>query len=578
MSFPSAMASRSSTSGVVSAGDQSYRKNSSPTSDQQGKPMSFPLLYRYLHLHSFTEEELSSVFDRIHEELVHESEQFSTTEDNWIDSRHVQAFLVSSNSVNNAQIAESEAARIIQLLASDIVSNKTVRQSAEEAKKVRVAKAEFIKVILDRATSVDWKRTIPIGVSMLLVGASVGVVIPAMPFVVESLGLSTGQYGIVVSAFGLAKMFGNVPAAVGVERHGRKPYMTYSLALLAAGVGGIGFASSFEELYFCRLLTGLGVAALSTGGIMILADISTPLNRASTMAPVMSAFSAGAALGPALGGFLVDNVGLQSTFLFVGLSYLGVAAVNRALLVETRIPPLNAEAIQKTPLGVSARQALGQLVPLLHDPTVRSIVFMNCMYWVALAGAQMTLLPLLLTDVNRPFAMSATHLGSVYMGMSLVQIVGTPLFAHAIDRIGKAPAIVTGCTLISASMATLPHCTDLSSLACTLGVWSVGSSMLSTAPVSLISDRVSDEKRAQAIALLRTGGDLGLLVGAASIGAISDFTGSLDVAFHSSASVLAAATSWFAIRQFLRADSVTEIPAEVTAVVPTEPTTRSRNT
>jgi MFS family permease len=36
------------------------------------------------------------------------------------------------------------------------------------------------------------------------------------------------------------------------------------MIVISLGVGGVGFASGFEHLYICRLLTGLGVAALST--------------------------------------------------------------------------------------------------------------------------------------------------------------------------------------------------------------------------------------------------------------------------------------------------------------------------
>jgi hypothetical protein len=119
-----------------------------------------------------------------------------------------------------------------------------------------LTKHQFTTRITELATAVDFKSTLPIISSMLLVGLSVGVVSPAMPFVVVEVGLSSSEFGLIVSAFGLAKMMGNIPSAIAVERHGRKPYMTYSLAVVAAGTGGIGLSSSFEELYVCRLLTG----------------------------------------------------------------------------------------------------------------------------------------------------------------------------------------------------------------------------------------------------------------------------------------------------------------------------------
>ena len=380
-----------------------------------------------------------------------------------------------------------------------------------------------------------------------------------MPFIVQELEISSSEFGLVVSAFGLAKMLGNVPSAIGVERHGRKPYMTYSLGLISLGVAGIGFASSFEELYVCRLLTGLGVAALSTGGTLMMTDTSTPLNRATTIAPIMSAFSAGTALGPALGGLLVDTVGLHSTFYLTGGCFMGVAALNRIIMQETQPKPIvfpwQEPRTQSTAgndsIMMATHKALAQWTPLLKNRGIKSVLIMNGMYWVALAGGQMTLLPLILTDANG-LAMTATQVGQVYAAMSLIHIVGNPVFAKIADRVGKAPAILAGCGLVSASMAGLSVCETYTDLTLALGTWAIGSSMLSTAPVAYISDKVSNAERAQALALLRTCGDVGFLVGASSIGMLADYTG-LDGAMQCSAGVLATATMWFATRHNITA-------------------------
>lgn len=331
--------------------------------------------------------------------------------------------------------------------------------------------------------------------------------------------------------------------------------------MIALGVGGIGLATSFEHLVACRLLTGMGVAALSTAATLSIADVSTPRNRASTMAPIMSAFAAGTALGPALGGFLADSIGIQPTFYLVGVSYIGLTAVNYFLLQETKASPIifpwqqqeqqsTSTMSSSTSVGEAIKDAVGQWAPLMRNETVRNVVVMNGFYWVALAGSQMTLLPLMLTDPSG-LAMSATGVGSVYMGMSAVQVFGNPILARFVDRLGKGPAIAGGSSLIALSMAMLPMCTDMYQLAGTLGVWATGSTMLSTAPVAYISDTVDDEKRAQAIALLRTSGDVGFLLGATGVGALADWTGDMAVAMQTSAGLLFTATGWFVTRQFL---------------------------
>jgi MFS family permease len=175
-------------------------------------------------------------------------------------------------------------------------------------------------------------------------------------------------------------------------------------------------------------------------------------------------------------------------------------------------------------------------------------MIMNMLYWAALAGSQMTLLPLILTAQDG-LAMSATQVGHAYMGMSLVQIIGNPVFAQAADRFGKAPAIIAGCTLISGSMVGLTFCEDFTHLAGALGVWATGSSILSTAPVAYVSDKVRESQRAQALALLRTLGDVGFLVGAMSSGAFADWVGSLEAAMQVGAGFLFTGTLWFATRQ-----------------------------
>ena len=58
------------------------------------------------------------------------------------------------------------------------------------------------------------------------------------------------------------------------------------------------------------------------------------------------------------------------------------------------------ELLQADQTGIkdAFQKALGQCVPLLSEAPVRNVCIMNAFYWVALAGSQMTLLPLILTN------------------------------------------------------------------------------------------------------------------------------------------------------------------------------------
>ena len=555
------------------------------------------ILFQYLQLKQFTKVEMNQVFDKV----LANATKSPDSEGNTSDENHSQHHhhhhqpidLPSVGCINHYSMSAFLLDRIRQInyqqqqrLAleydlddqdgqmmnekmisyADMESRRIMRllsNSNEMNHEVKMTRDEFCDKIEALATELDISRTIPISASMLLVGSSVGVIIPVMPYVVQNLGISAGEYGIIVSSFALAKLFANVPAAVFVEKHGRKPFLVYSLVVVGLGVGGISLASEWEHLVVCRTLTGVGVSLLSTAATLSIADCSTPLNRARTMAPMMSAFAAGTALGPALGGLLADTIGINSTFAAVGATYFGLTFINKVVLSETqlaseidRIFPWNEGLKRREKIkhhtrddyATSMQTAVSQWTPLWKNTKVRHVVMMNGFYWFSLSGAQMTLLPLILTD-QAGLAMSASQVGYVYMIMSLVQVLANPFLGYLIDKMGKVPGIVGGCGLLSLSMFTLPFCTEFDQVASTLGFWALGSTMLSTAPTSYVSDNVQDNKRAQALALLRTAGDVGFFCGAVTMGNAADLIG-IDVSVEVSSALLLSATGWFGLRRW----------------------------
>lgn len=76
--------------------------------------------------------------------------------------------------------------------------------------------------------------------------------------------MTSTHYGLVISSFAFSKMMGNVPSAILVERHGRKPYLVHSLWLVGLGAAGMGIADTWIQLSLCRMTVGMGVAALTT--------------------------------------------------------------------------------------------------------------------------------------------------------------------------------------------------------------------------------------------------------------------------------------------------------------------------
>ena len=66
--------------------------------------------------------------------------------------------------------------------------------------------------------------------------------------------------------------------------------------------------------------------------------------------------------------------------------------------------------------------------------------------------------------------------------------------------------------------------------------------------MAAISDAVDDSQRSQAIALLRTAGDVGYLCGAISAGLAADMAGDVGLAMQGGSAILMGSTAWFGVK------------------------------
>lgn len=113
--------------------------------------------------------------------------------------------------------------------------------------------------------------------------------------------------------------------------------------------------------------------------------------------------------------------------------------------------------------------------------------------------------------------------------------------------------MLTGCGLLATSMLTMPYCIDTTTQLIPLALLplALGSTMMSATPNALIADVTSTETRAQALSLLRTAGDLGLLAGATCSGVLASVY-SIETALQCNGVITSAALLWFAGRNWHR--------------------------
>lgn len=148
--------------------------------------------------------------------------------------------------------------------------------------------------------------------------------------------VSTNALSWVLSAYTLAFAALLVPAGRLADRWGRKAVFLGGLALFTVASAACGLAPTAGLLIAARVLQAVGAAAITPTSLALVLR-ATPPERVPIAVAVWGSMGAvAAALGPTLGGLLVDAAGWRSVF-FVNLPVCAIAIfAGRRILVESR--------------------------------------------------------------------------------------------------------------------------------------------------------------------------------------------------------------------------------------------------
>lgn len=157
-----------------------------------------------------------------------------------------------------------------------------------------------------------------------------GIVIPILPFLSPQLGASKIDIALIIVTYAAcAGIFGPFWGRLS-DRRGRKTVIMICLAGAALSYVMLGMASELWMIFVARGFAGVMAGNFGVASAMM-ADITSPENRAKGMGLIGAAFGLGMVLGPLLGGLLAGDSGsfaLPCIFAgFMSIVAIGAAAV-----------------------------------------------------------------------------------------------------------------------------------------------------------------------------------------------------------------------------------------------------------
>ena len=348
-----------------------------------------------------------------------------------------------------------------------------------------------------------------------------GIMSPVIPLLAREFGVSVAAIGFVVSAFGVSRLFLNVPSGIIGERFGRRLLMTTGLMLNALGLVLTGTANSVFVMATWRFVSGAGSAMYMTGAMSYVADISTHRNRGQLMSFQQGSLLLGTSLGPAVGGFIADALGLRWPF-FVA----GILSVMAALWIVTRLPEPRKEPRETFPEKGPAEKAVHQsfwdfriMGKLLANPTFVLVSLFTMMVFFTRSGSRQTILPLL--AVERA-GMSATQLGFLFTFMTIINLCLVLPAGALTDRFGRKAVIMPGALCSVAGLSIFAWAGNSALFFAGGALLGLGTGLIGPAPAAYAGDLAPPGKTGVTMGLYRTFGDVGLIVGPILLGFVAD--------------------------------------------------------
>jgi MFS transporter, DHA2 family, multidrug resistance protein len=206
-----------------------------------------------------------------------------------------------------------------------------------------------------RAGSREWLGLAVLALPTLLVTMDLSVLFLAVPKLTRDLAPSSAQLLWITDIYGFLIAGSLVTMGALGDRVGRRRVLLAGGATFAAGSLLAAFSSSPEMLIAARALLGVAGGALAPSSLALIRDLFQDERQRTTAIGIwISCFAAGAAIGPLLGGVLLEHFWWGSVFL-PNVPVMGLLlALGPRLLPESRDPAGGGLDLLSAALAVSA--------------------------------------------------------------------------------------------------------------------------------------------------------------------------------------------------------------------------------
>jgi len=341
-----------------------------------------------------------------------------------------------------------------------------------------------------------------------------GIIIPLLPFYVESFQAGPTALGILIASFAVMQFFFSPLIGSASDKFGRKPILLFSLFISLISFTLFSFANSYLILLLSRIIAG--IATERAVAQAYIADVTDKKTRAKELGKIGAGLGAGFILGPAIGGVL-------STF---GFSVPGYAAmlltITNIIFVFYFLPESNRiknNLVKKTKSTLSYGQGiLKTLRTPLFGPTLLILFIITFAF-----SAIPVIVPILTIEFYNFSSLELSYL-FIYIGLIQIFLQGF-LIGKLVARVGEEKLIIAGPMLMGIGIFLMPIFESVYLFFVASALMAVGFGMVNTAIPALISKKTQLEEQGRVLGVAGSVVSIANIPGPLLGGLIIDFLG-----------------------------------------------------
>ncbi|MEO0837923.1 MAG: MFS transporter [Cyanobacteria bacterium J06643_5] len=337
--------------------------------------------------------------------------------------------------------------------------------------------------------------------------ASLASLLPTLPLYIEDIGATKQQIGFVMGSFAIGLLLFRPLLGQLADKRGRK--IVLIIGLLSAAIAPIGynFVQSVSLLVVIRAFHGISIAAFSTAFLALVADIAPVENRGELIGYMSLVNPIGMAVGPAIGGYLMEIYGYTALFL------LSTILACFGLLFS--LPIINPIVeVQEQVINSDSSFWLKLLAPRIRIPAILLLIIGLTL------GNLHTFVALFIKSVE-----ANLNPGLFYTVVAIASFCSRLFSGRASDKFGRGLFITLSLICYTLAMLILLNANSSVEFLLAAMVQGIGGGTLIPMISAMITDRSYSHERGRTFSLCMIGFDIGVAVAGPIFGGIAQQIG-----------------------------------------------------